>query len=198
MALMYSTSVPLGSGAIDFSLPGTDDRIYSLKSFKDADVLVVIFTCNHCPYAQAIWPRTIDLQARMAGRVSASGAPSAGVSDAGRGVRLVGINPNDAKNYPDDHPKEMKKKVKEWGINFPYLSDESQETARAYDAQCTPDLYVFDRDRKLRYHGRLDDNWQDPGKVKTRDLEDAVNALLAGRQPPEKQMPSMGCSIKWK
>ena len=172
MALTYSTKVPLGSGTIDFSLPGTDGVNYSPSSFKSAEVLVIVFTCNHCPYAQAIWPRLIDFQARFKDR----------------GVQLVGINPNDAANYPEDHPREMKKKVKEWGINFPYLFDESQETARAYDAQCTPDLYVYDRARKLRYHGRLDDNWQDP----------AVAALLAGRSPADRQNPSMGCSIKWK
>ena len=152
MALMYSTTVPLGSDAIDFALPGTDGKIYSLDRFKEAKVLVIVFTCNHCPYAQAIWPRLVEFQARVAGR----------------GVRLVGINPNDAQNYPEDHPNEMKKKVKEWGINFPYLFDESQQTAHAYDAQCTPDIYVYDAQSKLRYHGQLDDNWQEPAKVKRR------------------------------
>lgn len=182
MALTYSTEVKLGSAAIDFSLPGTDGKTYSLDSFKSAKILVNVFTCNHCPYAQAIWPRLIDFQARYAAR----------------GVQLVGINPNDADKYPDDHPDQMKKKVKELGVNFPYLFDKTQSIARAYDAQCTPDLYVYDNDRKLRYHGRLDDNWQEPKNVKRRDLQDAVEAILAGRSLPEKQIPSMGCSIKWK
>ncbi len=182
MALMYSTAVPIGSAAIDFSLPGTDGKFYSLENFKSSKVLAIVFTCNHCPYAQAIWPRLIDFQARFAGR----------------GVQLVGINPNDAKNYPDDHPDQMKKRAKEWGINFPYLSDEPQQTARAYDAQCTPDIYVYDAQRKLRYHGRFDDNWQEPQKVNRRELEEAVEALLAGKLLPDNQNPSMGCSIKWK
>lgn len=182
MALMYSTSVPLGSDAIDFSLRGTDERIYSLESFKTAGILVVIFTCNHCPYAMAIWPRTIEFQSRYASR----------------GVQVVAINPNDAQNYPEDHPSQMKRKVKEWGVNFPYVFDESQEVARAYDAQCTPDIYVYDQNRKLRYHGRFDDNWQEPSKVKRRELEEAVETILAGKSPSEKQNPSMGCSIKWK
>ncbi len=182
MALTYSTSVLLGSAAIDFSLPGTDGRRYTLGSFNGSKALVITFTCNHCPYALAIWPRLIDFQIRFSGR----------------GVRLVGINPNDAANYPDDHPDQMKKKVEEWGIPFPYLFDESQSTARAYDAQCTPDLYVYDPELKLRYHGRFDDNWQEPKKVKRRELEEAVLEILAGRLPAAKQNPSMGCSIKWK
>lgn len=182
MALMYSTAVPLGSPAIDFSLPGTDGKTYSLSSFQSGKILVIVFTCNHCPYAQAVWPRLIDLQARFAGR----------------GVQLVGINPNDAANYPEDHPDQMRKKVKEWGINFPYLFDGSQAMARAYDAQCTPDIYAYDSNRKLRYHGRLDDNWQEPKKVKRKELEEALEAMLAGKAPSEKQIPSMGCSIKWK
>lgn len=182
MALTYSTPVPLGSAAADFSLPGTDGKFYSLASFRDAVVLVIVFTCNHCPYAKAIWPRLVDLQGRFAPR----------------GVRLVGINPNDAQNYPEDNPAEMKKRVKEWGINFPYLFDESQKTARDYDAQCTPDIYVYDSERKLRYHGRLDDNWQDASQVKRRELEESIDAVLSDRALPEKQNPSMGCSIKWK
>lgn len=182
MALMYSTAVPLGSSAIDFSLPGTDGKTYSIGSFKAAKAVVIIFTCNHCPYALAIWPRLIDFQKRFAGR----------------GVQLVGINPNDAQNYPDDHPDQMKKRAAEWGINFPYLFDETQEIARAYDAQCTPDIYVYDADRKLRYHGRFDDNWQEPKQVKRRELEEAVEGILDGRETSSKQNPSMGCSIKWK
>ena len=182
MALVHSTPVPLGSAAIDFSLPGTDGQTCSLSSFQSAKILVIVFTCNHCPYAKAIWPRLVDFQSRRAHD----------------GVQLIGINPNDAENYPADHPSEMKKKVREWKINFPYLFDESQETARAYDAQCTPDLYVYDSARKLRYHGRFDDNWQEPDKVMKRDLEEAVEALLAGRPTSDKQNPSMGCSIKWK
>lgn len=182
MALTYSTAVPLGSPVIDFSLPGTDGKTYSPAGFREARALVIVFTCNHCPYARAIWPRLVDFQKRYVAK----------------GVQVLGINPNDADNYPEDHPNEMKKRVKEWGINFPYLFDATQETARSYDAQCTPDLYVYDDQRKLRYHGRLDDNWQEPERVKQRDLEEAVEALLAGRAPAGKQIPSMGCSIKWK
>ena len=117
MALMYSTTVPLGSGAIDFSLPGTDGKTYSLGSFKNSAVLGVVFTCNHCPYAQAVWPRLIDFQSRFASR----------------GVQLVGINPNDAQNYADDRPDEMKKKVREMQAQM----QEEQMSPQGFNHQST-------------------------------------------------------------
>ncbi len=169
MTLLHSLPPPLGPPAINFNLPGTDGKSYSLRNFADKKALVVIFMCNHCPYVKAILDRLIALQ-----------------NDYGpKGVQLIGINSNDPVEYPDDSVEAMQQAVREKGINFPYLVDETQEVAHAYLAQCTPDIYVFDHERKLAYHGRLDDNAP-------------LDAILTGQKPSEKQAPSMGCSIKWK
>ncbi len=142
----------------------------------------VFFYCNHCPYAKAIEGRLLELEKDYRDR----------------GFRFVAISANDAATYPDDSFANMKKRSDERGYGFPYLYDESQSVARAFGAVCTPDLYVFDRDRKLAYHGRLDDSPMDAAKVKRRELREAVDALLAGRSPEAHQNPSIGCSIKWK
>jgi hypothetical protein len=141
-----------------------------------------VFTCNHCPYAIASEDRLIALQ-----------------NDYGsRGVQFVAINPNDAENYPADSFEQMKVRAAEKDFNFPYLRDESQKVARAYDAACTPDIFVFDRDRKLLYNGRIDDNWQQPDQVTRQDLREVLDAALEGRTVDFEHVPSMGCSIKWK
>lgn len=172
----------MGTDIIDFSLPATDGKNYSPSDFGDKKVLVIIFMCNHCPYVKGIIDRLIKLQSDYSKK----------------GVQIIGINANDANDYPDDSFENMKKWVKEKGINFIYLCDESQATAKAYKAQCTPDIYVFNHERKLAYHGRLDDNWQEPDKVQKQELRDALDALLSKKPVSEKQQPSMGCSIKWK
>ena len=182
MVLLESLQLPMGSDIIDFSLPATDGKTYSLSDFADKKILVIIFMCNHCPYVQAIIDRLIKLQTHYEDQ----------------GVQLIGINSNESENYPEDSFDNMKKWVEEIGINFVYLRDESQETAKAYQAQCTPDIYVFDKNRKLAYHGRLDDNWQEPENVQKRELRQAIDALLEDKPVPEEQHPSMGCSIKWK
>jgi peroxiredoxin len=183
MALIYSQTIPFGEKAPDFSLPGIDGKTYTLASFADKKVLVVIFMCNHCPYVQACWNRLIALQNEF---------------DA-RGVQLVGINANDAQSYPEDSFEKMKEYVQRKKHNFPYLRDKSQEVAKAYGAVCTPDIFVYDEKRGLAYHGRIDDNWQEPGEVTKRELAEALEALLNGRKKPSPdQKPSMGCSIKWK
>lgn len=182
MAVESSTTVPLGTPIFPFDLSSVDGRDYSVESFKDAQVLVVVFSCNHCPYAKASWPLLIDLYHKLKDR----------------GVAFVAINPNDEIQYPEDDFGTMKIRAKEWGIPFPYLRDESQEVAQAYDARCTPDIYVYDKERKLVYRGRINDNWQDPSKLTRHDLRDAIEALLQGEKPKEPQFPSMGCSIKWK
>lgn len=183
MALTHSKGMPLGTEAPPFSLPGTDSRTYSLEDFADAKALVVVFTCNHCPYAQAAEDRLVRLQAEYADR----------------GVRLVAINPNDDRGYPADSFPKMIERASEKGFNFPYLRDESQEVARAYDAVCTPDVFVFGPDRRLVYNGRIDDDWRDEAAVTRHDLRDVLDAVLADRAPalPE-VVPSMGCSIKWR
>lgn len=181
VALLYSTMAPLGSAAHDFSLPGTDGRQYSLENFEGKKVLVIIFMCNHCPYVKAVLPRLIDLQNKFRDR----------------GVQLVGINPNDAVRYPDDSMGNMKKIAAQKKVSFPYLFDESQETAKSYDAVCTPDIFVYGEKRTLLYRGRVDDNWQEPDKATQKDLENAINLILAGQEVTGEQIPSMGCSIKW-
>ena len=115
-----------------------------------------------------------------------------------RGVQLVGINPNDTTRYPDDSMENMKIIAKEKKISFPYLIDPSQKTAKKYDAVCTPDLYVYGKERKLLYRGRIDDNWEHPEKVTTQDLKLALENILVGQLVANEQIPSMGCSIKWK
>ena len=153
-----------------------------LDSFADAELLVVVFTCNHCPYAIACEDRLIAIQEDYRDK----------------GVQLVAINPNDAVNYPDDSFDNMKVRAAEKGFNFPYLRDETQEVARAYDAACTPDVFVFDRDRKLLYNGRIDDNWRQPDQVTRRELRELLDAALEGGTVDFAHTPSMGCSIKWK
>jgi peroxiredoxin len=178
----YSKGMPIGTRAPSFSLPGVDGKTYTLESFRDARVLVVLFTCNHCPYAQALEPRFIAIQRDYAER----------------GVRFVAINSNDAKNYPDDDFAHMRARAEENGWNFPYLHDESQSVARAYDAACTPDIFVFDAERTLRYNGRCDDNWKDPSAVQSQDLRKALDAVLEAKPIDFQVHPALGCSIKWK
>ncbi len=171
----------LGDQAPGFDLPGVDGKNYSLGSFKDRQILVFVFTCNHCPYVQAWEDRLIAIQRDYESK----------------GVGLIAINANETKNYPEDSFEKMVVRAREKKFNFPYLRDEDQSVARAYDAACTPEIFVFDSARQLRYHGRVDDNHQNPGQVKSHDLRNALDDL-AGNRPiriPETQ--AMGCSIKW-
>jgi len=171
----------IGSEIIPFSLKGTDGKNYSPDDFKDKDILIIIFMCNHCPYVKAVTERFVRFQEKYAGKK----------------VQLIGINPNDTSQYPEDSFENMIDFAKDNGFNFPYLHDESQTVAKEYDAVCTPDIYVYDKNRILRYRGRLDDNWKDESKITSRDLEEAVNLLLDGKEINFDQIPSMGCSIKW-
>lgn len=182
MALLESLPMALGTPAPNFSLPGIDGETWSLGSFAGAKALVVVFTCNHCPYAKAAERRLVELQARFGQQ----------------GARVVAINPNDADKYPADGLEAMKQRAAERDFNFPYLVDATQDVARAYSAVCTPDIYVFDHELALAYHGRLDDSWQDEAKVTRHDLRDAVAAVVAGRAVEFEPVPSIGCSIKWK
>ena len=174
--------VALRTSAASFRLPGVDSKTYSLESFSDKNVLVIIFMCNHCPYVKAVLQRLIALQ----------------LETAHQGVQLIGINSNDVDRYPDDSMENMQKITKEKGINFPYLLDVSQEMAKTYDAVCTPDIYVYGTERKLLYRGRIDDNWEHEEKVTQRNLKEAVDCIVAGKKVPDKQVSSIGCSIKWK
>ncbi len=172
----------MGSKIIDFDLPATDGNQYSLSKFSDKKAVVIIFMCNHCPYVKGIIHELIKIQSDYAEK----------------GVQLVGINANDSNNYPEDSFEAMQNWVKEAGINFVYLHDESQEVAKAYQAQCTPDIYVFDQERQFVYHGRLNDNWQSPSEVTEHSLRNALDSLLVGEQVSKNQQSSVGCSIKWK
>ena len=182
MALLESTMVPLRTIAHDFKLDGTDGKTYSLNCFANKKVLVIVFMCNHCPYVKSVLERLINLQNQFISH----------------GVQFVGINSNDVIKYPDDSLENMAIIAKEKGFSFPYLIDPSQNIARAYNAVCTPDLYVYGKDRKLLYRGRVDDNWEHEEKVTQQDLKLALEKILAGQSVDNKQIPSMGCSIKWK
>jgi len=173
--------LPIGSAAPDFSLPAVDGTTYSLASLRDKPVLAVAFWCNHCPYVQAWEDRTIAVQRDYAGR----------------GVQFVMINANDEESYPEDDFANMVERSKRKGYNFPYLRDESQKVAESYGAVCTPDFFVFDAARKLRYRGKLDDS-KEPKGVKKQVMREVLDAVLAGKQPPTTFVPPMGCSIKWK
>lgn len=172
----------IGNGMPDFRLPSTDGNQYSPVDFSDREILVIVFMCNHCPYVKAVMGRLVALQSKY--------------SD--ERVLFIGINPNDAVTYPEDSFENMKLFAEEFKINFPYLRDETQETARAYDAVCTPDIFVYDKQRKLRYRGRIDDNWKDESAVTSRDLDKAIACLLEGKEPDFPQIHSIGCSVKWK
>jgi peroxiredoxin len=180
--LLNSNPVELNSGIIDFDLKGTDGRNYTPKDFSDKKILVIIFMCNHCPYVKAVAGRLVIIQKKYESQK----------------VKLIGISPNDTVSYPEDSFDNMKLFAKEYSMNFPYLYDETQQTARMYDAICTPDIYVYDENRKLKYRGRIDDNWQEESKVTSKDLEKAIDLLLEGKEIDFLQVPSMGCSIKWK
>jgi peroxiredoxin len=171
-------TLPPGAPAPDFSLPGTDGATHNLDSFAERKLLVISFTCNHCPYAKGVEDRFI--------RLARAYQP--------KGVAFVAISANDATNYPEDSFEKMKEK----DYPFPYLYDEPQTTAKAYGAVCTPHLFVFDQDRKLIYEGRIDDNWKDESAVTSHDLKDALDAALAGQEIANPQTNPMGCSIKWK
>ncbi len=183
MVLTPSTMLPLGTKASDFSLPNVDGRTVSLADFAQAPALLVVFMCNHCPYVKHV----AGGLAKLAREYQESG------------VAVVGINSNDAKNYPDDAPAKMAAETRSRGYTFPYLFDETQEVAKAYKAACTPDFYVFDRQQRLVYRGQMDASRPDSGiPVTGSDLRAALDAVLAGKLVAAEQRPSIGCNIKWK
>ena len=182
MALLESIMVALGTKIPKFEIKDPLGKNYKSDELFAAKGLLISFTCNHCPYALAVWPRFIRL-ARHAAKL---------------GINTVAINPNINPDYPDDSPENMVKKIKELGIDFPYLVDETQSIAKTFKAQCTPDIYLFNGKKELVYHGRIDDNWQDESKVKRQELKEAIDSLAAGKPVSKEQKPSMGCSIKWR
>lgn len=179
-----STMLSLGTVAPEFSLPDTvSGRMLSLDQVAGDRTTVVMFLCNHCPYVKHV----NDAIVRLANDYSL------------RGVSFVAISSNDVERYPEDSPAEMKRTARELGYPFPYLFDESQDVARAYQAACTPEFYVFDGDRRLVYRGQLDDSRPaNDTPVTGRDVRAALDAVLAGRPVSQEQVPSIGCGIKWK
>ncbi|WP_235297801.1 thioredoxin family protein [Portibacter marinus] len=184
MAFTESTMLELGTKAPDFSLPDTiSDETLTYNNIKGANGTVVMFICNHCPYVIHVNEQLVQLASDYKEK----------------GIGFVAISSNDVDNYPQDGPELMKKHAQETGYNFPYLYDESQDVAKAYDAACTPDLYVFDEDDRLYYRGRIDDSRPNSGKEVTgKDIRQALDQMLEGEPAPDKQYPSGGCNIKWK
>ena len=170
-----------GRPAVDFDLPGVDGKRHTLASCRGPNGLLVMFICNHCPYVKGSIGELVALAERYRGKVA-----------------FVGINANDYEKYPEDAPEKMAAFAEEHGIFFPYLLDETQEVAKAYRALRTPEVFLFDERRLLRYHGRVNDNPKDPSKVQSHDLEAAIEALLRGEEPPLKEAPAIGCTIKWR
>jgi peroxiredoxin len=183
MAETPSTMLELGTKAPDFRLPDTDGHVVALSDLAEAKALVVMFICNHCPFVKHVRAEIARL----------------GAEYHRKGAALVAISSNDVAAYRDDSPERMREEKAAVGYTFPYLFDETQQVARAYRAACTPDFYVFDRDRRLVYRGQLDDSR--PGNavpVTGRDLRAALDAVLDGRPVDSRQKPSIGCNIKWK
>jgi peroxiredoxin len=183
MALTPSTMLPLGTSAPPFSLPDIAGKTVSIGDFKNAPALLVMFICNHCPYVKHVRTGLAQLAKEYQAR----------------GAAIVAISSNDVKCYPDDSPAKMALEAKEAGYTFPYLYDESQAVARAYQAACTPDFFLFDRERQLVYRGQLDDSRPGNGiPVTGSELRAALDAVLAGKPVPKDQKASIGCNIKWK
>jgi peroxiredoxin len=183
MVKTASTMLPLGTAAPDFSLPDPSGKTVSLADFADSPVLLVAFICNHCPFVKHV----------------AEGLSKLVKDYQPQGVAAVAINANDATVYPDDAPAKMAEEIQQRGYAFPYLYDATQNVAKAYRAACTPDFYVFDRQRKLVYRGQLDGSRPGNGvPVSGADLRAALDAALAGRSPQADQKPSIGCNIKWR
>jgi len=173
----------LGTHAPDFTLPSATGGRVSLGDVDGSPALLVMFICNHCPFVKHVQAKLVEI-----------------VRDfRKKGVAVIAINANDWTAYPDDSPERMAQEAREHGYDFPYLYDETQETARAYRAACTPDFFLFDTGRRLVYRGQMDDSR--PGNdvpVTGRDLSHAVDAVLAGRPVDANQRPSIGCNIKWR
>ena len=183
MVRTASTMLPLGTQAPNFSLPATDDTIVSLSDFSTHQALLVMFICNHCPYVKHVQEQIVAISNDYQNQ----------------GIGIVAISSNDVEAYPEDSPECMREEAKKWQYAFPYLYDESQQVARAYNAACTPDFYLFNNKQELVYRGQLDNSR--PGNelpITGEDLRSAMDDLLKGNPITEEQIPSVGCNIKWK
>ncbi len=174
-------TLALGAQAPPFELPGVDGQSHALGDYAEAPALALVWSCNHCPYVRAWEGRMIAIQRDYADR----------------GVRLVAVSSNDAESYPEDSFDEMRARARREGFNFDYLYDEDQSIARAYGPERTPEVFLFDADRRLVYHGAIDDS-RDEQAVRRHYLRDALDAVLAGEDPPVADTPPVGCSVKWR
>lgn len=178
---MATSTLKLGSTIPSFNLPATDGKKYSIDSFKEKQALIVVFSCNHCPYVQAYEERMKAIQ-----------------SDFENNLQFVAISSNDEVKYPEDSFENMKLRAAQIQFNFPYLHDEDQSVASAFGATHTPEIFLFDAERKLVFHGKIDDNWQDEKAVQSKYLRDALEELLAGKSISVPETFTIGCTIKWK
>jgi peroxiredoxin len=172
----------IGEKVLPFNLRGVDGANHSLEEYSGKEALAVIFSCNHCPYVRAWEDRMVKIQRDYAPK----------------GVQLIAINANDDTKYPEDSFQNMKERAREKHFNFPYLRDQSQEVARAYGAERTPEVFLFDKTANLRYHGAIDDNYDDPTAVKVNYLRNALDAVLSGTPLEIRETKPVGCSVKWK
>ena len=182
MSLTKTPICDFGKKAETFKLKSTNGSIIGLDDIKGENGTLVMFICNHCPYVKAII-KDVVIDVKNLKNL---------------GIKAVAIMSNDTKNYPEDSFENMISFSKLHSFSFPYLIDETQEVAKAYGAVCTPDIFLYDSDRKLRYRGRLDDNWKEPENVTREELRMALDTVLSGNQIDFDQVPSMGCNIKWK
>jgi peroxiredoxin len=178
-----AASTVLGTSAPEFRLPATDGKTYALEDVAGPRGTVIVFMCNHCPFVKHV----------------AAGLAQLARDYQAKGVAVVGISSNNPATHPADSPEQMVHEAENRGYTFPYLFDETQDVAKAYQAACTPDFYVFDKEQKLVYRGQMDESRPDSGiPVTGRDLRAALDAVLAGKPVAEKQKPSIGCNIKWR
>jgi peroxiredoxin len=183
MSETASTMLPLGTRAPFFNLVGCDGEHYTLDTFANAPALLVIFMCNHCPYVKHVRKEMVHLIDEYMKR----------------GVAVVGINSNDAQTYPDDSPERMRMDARDYSYGFPYLIDDTQMTAKAFHAACTPDFFLFDKNQLLVYRGQMDGSRPGNGiPVTGGDLRAALDAVLNNLPVTVEQKPSIGCNIKWK
>ncbi len=182
MAATPSTMLPLATKAPDFQLPDPSGKVFSLSDFDSSSALLVMFICNHCPFV-------IHLASEISQLAKEYQA---------KDVAVVGINSNDIQKYPADGPEKMAEAIKEHGYSFPYLLDETQAVAKAYQAACTPDFYVFDSNKQLAYRGQIDDSRpSNDVPITGEDLRAALDTVLSGNAVETDQKPSIGCNIKW-
>lgn len=178
---MATDMLKIGSKLPEFNLIGTDNQSYSVDSYSDKKYLIVIFSCNHCPYVQAYEDRIMKI-----------------ADDYSSVLKVVAINSNDDKNYPEDSFEEMKKRAEKKKFNFDYLRDETQTVAKEFGATHTPEIFLFDEKRELVFHGKIDDNWQEPQNVKSKYLRNTLDELIAGKKISVPETFTIGCTIKWK